>query len=60
MTEIIYRRGKRPPENPDPHPPEDNQLKASLGNIISEKIAVDVERGVYKRGNRKRGKRRGR
>jgi hypothetical protein len=56
MTEIIYKRGRKPKDIPDPIPPEDNSLKASFGDILREKIPVDTERGVYKR--KKHGKRR--
>lgn len=48
MTEIIYKRGKRPLEI-DSFPPRDETLKASLGEVLVEKIVVDLELGVVKR-----------
>lgn len=54
MTEIIYKRGKKPADNPDPFPAKDETLKASLGDVLRKKIVVDSGRGIVKRTNERR------
>lgn len=56
MTEIIYKRGKRPAMNPQPCLPDDSVLKStdSTGQEKLEKVIINSKCGVVKRVRGKR------
>lgn len=53
MTEIIYKRGNKSIESPDPFSAKD-EVGAPSVDVLRKKIVVDPERGVVKRTNERR------